>query len=628
MAAALLLAGPSFAAPLEVYGKLPFIENIAISPDGKQLAMVVTDGENRKVVVRTLDGSKIVTGLDAGKTKIRDLQWADSGTLLITSTSTSSVTGLSNSHSEWASTKAFDIATGKLRNVLAKLRGMELNTTFGSPIIREVDGKTVVIVPGMDFARGRGRATLYRLNLTTDIPEPVVDPQLGAGPYFVDERGQPFALVSGDPVLGSWTIRVFRGRNWAVLAEGKDLINWPEIVAFGRTPGTLLVSINASDGVQLRELSIADGKWGVTLPQREVNGVLIDSRGHMIGGVATNGDQRSYTFDNPADQAAWNGIVKGYPGESVTFVGWSNDHKRILVSVESQSTLPAYAWVDLNAKSAKWISDAYKGLTAKDVSPQRPISYSATDGEIIRGYLTTPRGPDTNLPLVVLAHGGPASRDALGFDWWAQALASRGYAVLQANFRGSTGYGNAFLEAGYGQWGRKMQTDLSDGVRYLAQQGLVDPKRVCIVGASYGGYAALAGAAIDRGVYRCAASIAGISDLTRLLKTERDESGLGSFRYLKSYLGVDGVRDPKLDELSPLQQVDKVSIPVLLVHGKDDTVVKFEQSRLMADALTKAGKPVEFVTLDGEDHWLSSGVTRLKMLQAVTAFLEKNNPPG
>lgn len=255
------------------------------------------------------------------------------------------------------------------------------------------------------------------------------------------------------------------------------------------------------------------------------------------------------------------------------------------------------------------------------------MTYRAADGLQIHGYLTLPTGKDKGLPLVVLPHGGPASRDTIDFDYWAQALASRGYAVLQANFRGSTGYGNDFLEAGFGQWGRKMQTDLSDGVRFLAANGTIDAKRVCIVGGSYGGYAALAGAAIDTGVYRCAASIAGISDLHRMLKSEK-QSAEAAFRYFKQFIGADNANDPKLDQVSPLQQIGKIEIPVLLIHGKDDTVVPFEQSRIMADALKKAGRPVDFVILDGEDHWLSSGVTRLKMLQAVTAFLEKNNPPN
>jgi dipeptidyl aminopeptidase/acylaminoacyl peptidase len=170
-----------------------------------------------------------------------------------------------------------------------------------------------------------------------------------------------------------------------------------------------------------------------------------------------------------------------------------------------------------------------------------------------------------------------------------------------------------------------MQTDLSDGVRHLAAEGTIDPARVCIVGASYGGYAALAGATLDTGVYRCAASIAGPSDLRRMIdldKFDEGDQGVGSERYWLRYMG----KRFDLAAISPASQAAKASIPILLVHGRDDTVVAFEQSQIMADALRKAGKPVEFVTLAKEDHWLSQGSTRLQMLQAVMAFLARNNP--
>lgn len=230
----------------------------------------------------------------------------------------------------------------------------------------------------------------------------------------------------------------------------------------------------------------------------------------------------------------------------------------------------------------------------------------------------------------MLPHGGPEGRDTLGFDWWSQALASRGYAVLQPNFRGSEGFGWDFIKAGFGEWGKKMQTDLSDGVRDLATQGIIDPKRVCIVGASYGGYAALAGATLDRGVYRCAVSVAGPSDLKKMLLSVREAHNgqmSAAQRYWLRFMGADGIKDPDLAAISPARLADKVDVPVLLIHGKDDTVVRYDQSQAMADALKKAGKPVTFVTLEGEDHWLSRGVTRLKMLTEAVAFVEKHNPP-
>ncbi len=299
-----------------------------------------------------------------------------------------------------------------------------------------------------------------------------------------------------------------------------------------------------------------------------------------------------------------------------------------MLSVDSPSEGPAYALVDFATGKAEWIGYNYDAAS-KVLAEKRPIAFKAADGLELRGYLTLPRGRDPKrLPLVVLPHGGPASQDHPGFDWWAQAIASRGYAVLQVQYRGSTGDGWSHLSAGFGQWGREMQTDLSDGVRYLAAEGVADPKRVCIVGASYGGYAALAGATLDRGVYRCAVSVAGISDPRRMVKWDSRDGDSFSSRYWLRYLGVESAGDPRLDEISPLRHVDKVTIPILLIHGKDDTVVDFSQSQLMYDALKRAGKDVQLVTLPHEDHWLLTGATRLQMLQATMDFLEKNNPPG
>jgi dipeptidyl aminopeptidase/acylaminoacyl peptidase len=227
-----------------------------------------------------------------------------------------------------------------------------------------------------------------------------------------------------------------------------------------------------------------------------------------------------------------------------------------------------------------------------------------------------------------MPHGGPGARDYPGFHWWAQAFASRGYAVLQPNFRGSTGYGAAFARAGDGEWGRKMQSDISDGLAFLVQQGIADPRRACIVGASYGGYTALAGVTLQKNLYRCAVSVAGISDPAEMISTDARESGSNAtlIRVLRKEVGS----GKDLRAVSPRRFAASADAPILLVHGKDDIVVNYAQSAKMAEKLRDADKPVEFLTLPGQDHWLSKGETRLAMLEAVIAFVQKHNPadPG
>jgi dipeptidyl aminopeptidase/acylaminoacyl peptidase len=275
------------------------------------------------------------------------------------------------------------------------------------------------------------------------------------------------------------------------------------------------------------------------------------------------------------------------------------------------------------------IGPAYEGIKPDDLADVAVAAYPAKDGMKINAFLTLPIGREPkNLPLIVLPHGGPAARDDAGYDWWAQALASRGYAVLQPQFRGSGGFDWSLEAAGFGEYGRKMQSDLSDGVRALAGKGYIDPKRVCIVGASYGGYAALAGVTIEQGVYRCAVAVAGVADMRKMVGDGLVAANRNStVRYWDRFVGAKNPTDPVYDQISPVRHAAQASAPILLIHGRDDTVVPFEESVRMEAALKSANKPVEFVILANEDHWLSREETREQMLKATVTFLEKNNPP-
>jgi dipeptidyl aminopeptidase/acylaminoacyl peptidase len=317
-------------------------------------------------------------------------------------------------------------------------------------------------------------------------------------------------------------------------------------------------------------------------------------------------------------------LGKSFGGLSVAMVSYTTDRSRVIARVRSPSTPAIYYLVDFAKGKADIVGEDYPALAGVRMGDVQVISYKSRDGVDIPAYVTLPaEAQQLNLPLVVMPHGGPESRDEPGFDWWAQFLASRGYAVLQPQFRGSTGFGEAFRLAGYRQWGGIMQNDVTDGVKALIDQGLVDPKRICIVGASYGGYAALAGAAFTPDLYACAVSVNGISDLPGVLGNAEKRGGEESnaVAYWSAHIG--SAHDPAVIAASPFRAVERIEAPILLIHGVNDTVVPIMQSQIMANALEESGKTHAFVKLEGEDHWLSRSDTRIRLLQEIDAFLAR-----
>jgi dipeptidyl aminopeptidase/acylaminoacyl peptidase len=629
-------AAPADVPPLSVYGRLPNIEQVEISPDGAKLAIAVTDGEKRVLMIReATEGGKLLVGLNFGTTKLRGVQWAGMDHVLITTSSTADVNGLTGPKREYLMAFDYNLVTKKQRLLLDGEDGA-MNVVLGAPVVRFIDGVPFAFAQGVYFVDNYGQNTLYKINLKTGSTRRMdIGGTDDTDEWLVSPEGQPLAQSLYDQKQGAWSLKIKAERGWTIADRAVSKMGSRGLSGLGRDGHSVLVWFDEEgdeDKTLLREYAL-DGTH-VTIPGSGDFDSLIHAPdgSSLVGAFALVGDDRRYTFFDAKLQASWNAVVKAFPGDQVSLASWSDDKRRLVVEVDSPTLGQAYALVDLNAKSARYLSEVYLDLTPDGVSKVEPIKYKAADGLEITGYLTLPRGKDPkNLPLVVLPHGGPQGRDTLGFDWWSQALASRGYAVLQPNFRGSQGFGYSFVKAGFGQWGKTMQTDLSDGVRYLAKRGTIDPKRVCIVGASYGGYAALAGATLDKGVYRCAASVAGPADLKRMLADSNklySTSNNSTMRYWLRFMGADGLKDPDLAALSPARLADKVEIPLLLVHGKDDTVVPYVQSTLMADAMKKAGKPVELVTLPSEDHWLSRGATRLQMLTSVVGFLEKNNPPN
>jgi dipeptidyl aminopeptidase/acylaminoacyl peptidase len=621
-----LVANVAAAAPLEAYGRLPSIEQAVVSPDGEQLAVIVTNGEERRIVVKDLVQGKITLLATVGHAKTRDLRWVGEEHLILTSGRTSA--------NQFFPTERFvasdiDLRSKTLRPLFRDPGARSFELLAGLPMIRWIGAQPHVFFNGLvKEASTHPRISLYEVDLSTDTTRTAISGEPNTYQFVVGPSGQALAEALYDRLKGKWTLKLNTGTGWREVLARQAFLDAPQVLGLSHDGRAIVVDVDPATGTQWCEISlvtmqpgscdkVVDGQWPIDDPVTD----------RMIGIGANIGDELRYTFFDAHDQEVWDAVRKAFDGDRVTLVSWSNDRSKILVRVDSATDGPAYSIVDLATRRAKWLGNEYESLKPNDISAVSPLSFNATDGLRLNGYLTTPHGVSRRpLPLVVLVDDMPGGRDTLGFNWLGQGIASRGYAVLQVNFRGSGGYGPDFRSAGYGQWGRKMQSDLSDGVRHLASEGLIDPKRVCIVGYGlYGGYAALAGAAFEKRVYRCAVSYAGVSNLQQIGSRLR---GMSAEHYWDRSLGAENSRAQVFAAYSPALHASDVTAPILLIHPKDDAVVPLEQSENMAAALKRAGKSVELVVQANADHWLSLGDARLAMLKATMAFVEKNNPPN
>ena len=637
--------------PIEAYGQLPGLDQVSISPDGTRLAFIGQVGDKRRLGVQTLAGQAL-GAVDLGDVKIRAISWLDNNHIVIVRSTTTTRLSAYGDITEAYNGQIYNVETRQFANVLSSVRGVGSSRTgdemvlnvFAAYGIRVIDGKRTMLVT----VAQTGDRHLFKIDPDTGVATPYIRDftrfeMAETEPVFessglVDAEGKPYVRVETRFNTGHWRVLAVNGVDQREVYKwegGNAVVSWPSLLGEGRRAGTVIISVPGAvnENATLYEIDLATGEKKKLSFEggHEWSPSYDPITGHLIGFSALVGNdfERIY-FDERAGRA-WATLKASFPNGFLNIEDRNDDFTKYVVRVDSDTEAGAYMFVDLKAGKAIRIGSAYPGVPSAAVNERRYITYKAADGMDIPAYLTLPRGRDPRgLPLIVLPHGGPASRDFPGFDWWSQAIASRGYAVLQPQFRGSRGFGEAHMAAGYGQWGRTMQTDLSDGVRYLAAQGIVDPKKVCITGWSYGGYATAAGVTLDPGVYRCAAAGAGVYDLRQMIWWANGESTANDTptgRYWKQNMGASRIGDTGLDAVSPARFVERINVPFLLMHGEDDTIVPMKQTDLMAAAMRRAGKPVSVVVLPNEDHWLSTGATRTRMLQETIKFLEQHNPP-
>lgn len=357
-------------------------------------------------------------------------------------------------------------------------------------------------------------------------------------------------------------------------------------------------------------------------PAVDVDGPILSYDGRLLG-VRYETDRPFLYYTDPQRERLLEGLKAALPDSFIVIRDASRDEQQYVVRTTSDVDAGTFYVLNTEKHKLSRIGTGYPELDPKKLGRMQTVSYPAKDGTRIPGYLTVPPGVRAErLPLVVMPHGGPIARDRWNFDFLRAFLVSRGYAVLQMNFRGSSGYGDKWFFDAHQDWGGLTYSDIVDGATWAVHEGIADPKHLAIVGWSFGGYAALLGAVRNSDLFRCSVSIAGISDLS-LLEAER--FGFVGGKIAREQIGTDRA---KLKADSPRNFAADVQMPLLLIHGDNDAQADVEQSEAMDRALTRAGKPHEFIRIKGADHQMSRESDRTTLLTAIERFLAANIGPG
>ena len=620
--------------PIEAFGTTPIIDNVSLSTDGRFLASSYT-GQKVSIVILDRNIKKLTQRIEFDQTlKLRSMGFISPSLIIADFSITYTERGDAEQKSEIGAVFAINALDGSSRQLLEAKTNSRIVPSSGRFISRvgAAPGEILMAASVLDNAAA-GAAASNAVNTVLSV-----DPLTGkwriiekgirnTGSWMIDTEGKIRARLDFYRKDQRQELKVKRGEEWVTVFEHTD----PDfsIVGLGADNQSAL-ALGASGGERERLWSIpfsGGGKQPLYQdPKHDVEGTVRDIYDRSLKGVRLGGLEQRVEWLDSAAEARVRAIEGAMPGRRIEIFGYTPDGKLVLAYAVSRNHPGAYYLVDFSTNRAELVGQEYPQLAKVPLGKVSNMTYPARDGYQVPAYLTMPAGREPKrLPLVVLPHGGPRARDSgVGFDWWSQFVASRGFVVLQPQFRGSTGFGQKHELAGYRQWGQLMQHDVTDGVKHLIDQGIVDADRVCIAGASYGGYAALAGAAFTPDLYRCSVSVAGVSDLVEMLRWEENRYGVesGVVKFWRKHIGK--TSDPDVAQFSPARAADKVTSTVLMMHGVDDTVVPYVQTEFMETAMKRAKIKHEIFQLKSEDHWLSRSPSRIEMLAQLDRFLDQH----
>jgi dipeptidyl aminopeptidase/acylaminoacyl peptidase len=615
--------------PLADFASVPFISQPRLSPDGTILAGIMSTNGRQGIVALNLFNkaeSPVKLAIPDGS-QAAWIRWVNNDHLIVGLHALLPVA----SGDRWTITRLISVnrKTGKVSKILWDSGGQNASDV----IWVAHDGSPNILVSAQNsiYLDEEFWPAVHRVNVETGSKSVVIRGKPTVMDWFADGSGNVRAGSSYNDDSRKFRL-LYRGEGGGLFrtvdaadSRKQETLTSPFLFIPG-TDNALIVQENDDGSSTVNEIDLKTQQDLRTVyaapPGSEIDRVFTSVDEKTLLGVSYSGNQSGVSWIDPALNEVQAAIDKSVPGKLAQIVSMSADRTRLLVLIDRPDSPGALYFFDLaNAKLVR-IAFINEALGTRPLNPVKMIRYKARDGLEIEAVLTLPRDRQAkNLPVIMLPHGGPWGQDTLTYDYWAQFLASRGYAVIQPNFRGSIGYGSAFVRKGEGQMGLAMQDDITDGLAWAVKEGIADPKRACIVGASYGGYAAMWGVAKDPELYRCAVSIAGVANLRR----EVNDFG-------NSYMGGKYRDDwkrmsPDFAAVSPFNAVNRIKAPLLLIHGKKDIIVDFAQSNAMFGNMRGAGKDVELVMLPEADHQFSRQSDRVSLLTALENFLLKHNPP-
>jgi dipeptidyl aminopeptidase/acylaminoacyl peptidase len=599
--------------PVRDFFKDPEFSNVSLSPTGEFITVSVPQEDRTLLAAFRVSDMKLVGKWDYGsKRHIDRVAWVnDERFLMYVSRKLGRYDFRVGTPDVYASnvdgTRRIDIPNGG---------------TYGIVDMLWDDPENILVQRSIDSAF-LSRLNVYRAQVRTHATAPV-----RFGSFMVDHDDQLRYVIGAE-----------ENRENVILRRNGD--GWTEIHRSGMGGAKRMPRGFAADNKRVifavseqgepEKLVLVDPETGEETP-------LARNPNVDTGGMLTSSDEREllavgyldglprYDFVNTEHEESkiYAGLIKAFPEHAVGFRGISRNGRYILLTAYSDIDPGSYYLFDRESGQARFLLAARDWIKPSEMSPMKPISFRARDGATVHGYLTVPKGSNgRNLPLILHPHGGPHGiRDGWGFNPEVQFLANRGYAVLQVNFRGSGGYGNAFERQGYRNWGTVMVDDMTDAVRWAIAQGIADQDRLCTYGASYGGYAALQTVVREPDLYRCAIGYVGVYSLPLMFKDGDIPESKSGLSYLNQVMPETLAAQ---QAQSPAYNIDRINIPVMLVQGAKDERVPISQYRLLLDRLSKAGKPPEVTIVEAkEGHGFYDLDNNVKLYTAMEAFLDRH----